>query len=176
MWLVGKFVPEKSLSQPNHIWPPLPPSQFTFVRFPLSLPLAVAGLVTSCSLISHSWRRTWIFTTPPKPCWPIEIHPARFFSISFCSRKKPAKINLYWQIFCFLRRNIKSIAPDIQMFAICNFRAYSALFWRSLFVGSDCSVLPTYQSRTLTKAGTHPHSSLAQASQLYTAINCQASL
>ena len=62
------------------------------------------------------------------------------------------------------------------MFAICNFRAYSALFRGSLFVGSDCSVLPTYQSRTLTKAGTHPHSSLAQASQLYTAINCQASI
>ena len=87
MWLVGRFGLEKSMSQPNHIWPPLPPSQFTFVRFPLSLPLAVAGVVTSCSLISHSWRRTWIFTTPPKPCWPIEIHPARFFSISFCSRK-----------------------------------------------------------------------------------------
>ena len=165
---------EKYLSQPNHIWPPLPPSQFTFVRFPLSLPLAVAGLVTSCSLISHSWRRTWIFTTPPKPCWPIEIHPGRFFLISFCSRKTSKDQYLLTNILLLKKKY--NIAPEIQMFGICNFQAYSALFRRSLFVGSDCSVLPTYQSRTLTKAGTHPHSSLAQAPQLYTAINCQASL
>ena len=64
---------------------------------------------------------------------------------------------------------------NFSISSICYFPAYSALFRRSLFLGSGPSVLPTYQSRTLTKAGTRRHSTKAGTGpQLYTAINCQA--
>ena len=145
------IVASTSKSQPNHINPASSPSTIYICTLPLSLPLAVARVVTSCSLISHSW--TCIFTPPIS--LPANRNPPR---PPLCQILLP---KIHPVLFPETKQNVNSSEISISNFSIssiCHFPAYSALFRRSLFLGSGSSVLPTYQSRTLTKAGTRRHS------------------